>query len=88
MPSLAEIMASTDIKYLASLLLSKVTIFPSAPLITIEGFNSPDLDEFFQSITTFWLIPVDSSETSPILTPSTKSSNATIPEASVIIGIV
>ena len=80
--------ASTDIKYLASLPESFEMISPFSSLTNIDGFKEADLDEFFQSTTTFCFIPVDSSETSLKLIPSAKSSNSITPEDSVIIGIV
>ena len=87
-PSLTEIMASTDIRYLDSRpeLFTTGLLFSS--FITIAGLSDADFEEFFQSITAFCLIPVDSSEISLKLIPSLKSSNSIMPEDSVIIGIV
>ena len=75
LPSLTEIIASTDIRYLASLPVALEAIFPFSSLMSIDGFKDADFDEFFQSTTTFCLIPVDSSEISLKLMPSVKSSN-------------
>ena len=80
--------ASTDIRYLASLPKSFEMISPFSSLTNMDGFKEADFEEFFQSTTTFCFIPVDSSDTSLKLIPSVKSSNSTTPEDSVMIGIV
>ena len=66
-------------------------IFISIPLLSTRvtiGFKFLSNDTLAWSLIVIEEIPVRSSVTFSILTPSTKSTNLTIPAVSVIIGVV